>query len=228
MMLVDSGHLKVFEEIRSGKRKSDLGNWTVVPTQEDNSVKLRHPDKGDLYLLCGKQWVSKEDLEVLCYFSNETINSRDMQLAELLEAIRSQGGMPLLTWGVGKWTGSRGETVEKTIRSEKKLTLVGDNGNRPSFWSFPKQLELASQSGWTMISGSDPLTLTSHQSRIGSMGSSLETTSFEVEKPAHSLRHIVENQTAEFSPFGVLRPWYHFFGEQVRMQINKQLRRFKN
>ena len=227
MMLVDSGHLKVFEDIKSGQRQADLGRWSVLPTKENNSIQLHHPDKGSLLLICGKQWVSKEDLEVLCYFTNKTINSRDMTLAELLAAIRDQGGLPLLTWGVGKWTGSRGEIIEQAIRTEQNSTLVGDNGNRPAFWSFPSQLDLATQSGWTMISGSDPLTLKPHQHRIGTMGSYLEAVQFDPDYPATSLQDLILKQQAKFEPFGSLRPWYHFFGEQVRMQINKQLRRFK-
>ena len=227
MLLVDAGHLAVFDELSSGETTRSIGQWQVLTTDETNSLILRHPDKGDLTLIAGRQWVTKEDIEILSLFDNQPIKSRKLTTEQLVETIVENGGLPLLTWGVGKWTGHRGSVVEQEIHRQCLQLLVGDNGNRPHFWSFPSLLEQAVKRDIKLISGSDPLTLTNHQHRIGTRGSFSKNLALDMAKPASQLKNAFMDSDTIFTEFGAPRPTHNFILEQVQMQWNKQMRRFR-
>ncbi|MEM7195903.1 MAG: hypothetical protein AAF402_13190 [Pseudomonadota bacterium] len=226
MALVEPGHLDVFESLRSGNLDDSTGEWSVARTNEDNSLVLSHSEKGRMFLICGRQWVTREDLEILALFDNSSIDSRKLTCEGVVDLIASNGGLPLLTWGVGKWTGARASVIESEIEREPLALLVGDNGNRPGFWKFPALLEKAVSQGIKLISGSDPLTLQSHQTRIGTRGSFTTDVSLNPENPASTLKNAMLDSDSRFEEFGSDRPVTAFFAEQVQMQWAKQRRKF--
>ncbi|MFT5241536.1 MAG: hypothetical protein ACI9X0_002519, partial [Kiritimatiellia bacterium] len=110
----DTGHLAAclterkachaFETLRDGALSLPAFE---ISAGDDPSV-LRLSGQHTLNLYSGFQIVTKERLEVLALVCATRIPD-GQDLDETIEAVRASGGIPVLPWSPGKWSGSRGE-----------------------------------------------------------------------------------------------------------------------
>lgn len=201
---------------------SSTTSWEIYRTVEPDSLIIRK-DIASMYLVAGKQLVSKEKIEVLSLFSSIEIEDRSLSLQDLVLAVFDKGGLAVVPWGVGKWFGKRGKIVERLLTTKENSSLVaGDNGNRPAFWPFPTLLKTALDLGIPVLSGSDPLPLISHVSRPGSFGAILMEDELSSKTPIDSLRRIFAN-THEITGFGNGVGPFQFIIDQLQVNLRKQM-----
>ncbi|MEM9295626.1 MAG: hypothetical protein AAGA57_07480 [Planctomycetota bacterium] len=131
-------------------------------------VALGSPEQGAVvYFAPGRQVATTERLEMLALATEGSLDA-GLSLAESAQAAREAGGLACTPWGVGKWSGARGEAVVKALREDGQL-VAGDNGGRPVGWRSGA-LEEARKLGRTVLPGSDPLPMPAGAKRLGSLG----------------------------------------------------------
>ncbi len=140
-------------------------------------------------------------------------------MPELAQSVADNGGVVVLPWGVGKWFGTRGEVVKNFLDSAHDFPLfLGDNGNRPSFWPTPSLFGLANEKNILLLSGSDPLPLASHCSRVATSGTLLVDGKISKSYPAASLREQLK-QVKHLKEYGYRFKPVRFFYDQLRITI---------
>jgi hypothetical protein len=226
-MLAEGGGNDVFSALLA-KARDDAdavpgsSDWRFFPTEEDNSVLARKDDE-IIVIIAGRQLISAEKLELLSLFSSHVFPDNRYPLKELASLVTDRGGLPRIAWGVGKWMGRRGRVVQEFLdHPPVHEFLVGDNGNRPSFWPYPKLLARAEEQGISSLAGSDPLPLPNHAARAGSYGAALADAMLGETAPAAELRAILV-AGASLRPYGRGVDVMQFFRDQLQVTLNKRL-----
>jgi len=199
-----------------------LGNWQVNSTPEKFVLQMSRTgeDGGCIYLIAGRQIVTREKLEVLSLFSAADI-SEGMPLVDTIQQISEKNGLAVLPWGAGKWLGSRGKVLRRLRAEEKKGFLWGDNGGRPSWWPTPDLLRSAGKNGIGILSGSDPLPLSAELNRVASFGSIIHCELAD-DTPGESLKATLQKDVADIIPFGRKANNCSFLQNQLQLYMNKK------
>lgn len=200
-----------------GNNQNPPPQWCFIPTQEAISLYACNSLKQRILLIAGRQVVTQENLEVLALMTNAEIRD-GLPLSRTIETILAAGGVPVIPWGFGKWMGSRGKLVQKTLAQNCFHGLfIGDNGGRPSFWLRPSYFKQAQQQGLQILPGTDPLPLPSQACRPGSFGFTLASRSaLSWDKPGKHLREILH--TAAPQPYGALESPLQFVRNQIAIR----------
>jgi len=210
---------------RAGEgNRSGKSSWEFRLTEEENSVFAIREGKS-IVLIAGRQLISRENLELLSLFCPHVFADNTYSLGELAERVVEEGGLPLLTWGVGKWFGRRGRLVQDFLAHPSiPAFLVGDNGNRPGCWPYPTLLLQAEKQGILSLAGSDPLPLASHAFRAGSCGGWIKDVDLDGKKMANGLKEILSSEV-KILPFGQGPGLLQFICDQVQVNLRKRLGR---
>ena len=153
--------------------------WPITRC-EDGSAWLTNPDTTapvtTLLLVRGRQLVTAERLEVLAVMGDlEAIDAADpgsMELSELIQCVDQHGGLAIVPWGFGKWSGSRGKRVQAWLDTRTRAHGNGwlaDSGGRPS-WLSSKFISQWFDHEFVDIAGSDPLRLNGHETNVARCG----------------------------------------------------------
>lgn len=184
------------EPIRDGYREV----WTVCRTEEKSSLILGSHRGDELVVIAGRQIVTKEKLKVSALFT-ESVFPDGASLAITVEAIRDNGGLPIVPWGVGTWLGEGGKILSKFLSSQKSEEFfLGDISGRPRFLPYPEQFIQAEQQGVGILPGSDPLPIRSEYWRAGSAGFSISSEISE-HTPAKDLKHLMTDPMVKLTPY---------------------------
>jgi hypothetical protein len=194
------------------------GMFSLVAGPDQGCLTILERDTIRGYLIAGRQIVTAERLEILGLGSEVTVPD-GLPAETTLQAIQAQGATPVLSWSPGKWFSSRGKLVEKLIETHHAGDfLIGDTGLRPTFWPLPRLMRLASERGYRIIGGSDALPLPGEEQWIGTYGVAA-TAPFDPEKPAGSLRRLLKDTSARFTPLGHRCPPPAFTSRWIRNQF---------
>lgn len=197
------------------------GYWQFDQTDEEDSVYVTNASGDRIYLIAGRQIVTQEDLEVLSIGRQPDIEDH-IPIAHAVEKVFESGALAVLPWGPGKWFGTRGRIVAECFEHFGPLGLyVGDNGNRPSLWPFPRLIQKAQKLQIGVLSGSDPLPFASAVKRAGAFGMRLSGP-ISGERPTEGLIDLLGTPPNELRPYGTLESFGRFIVNQVKMQINKR------
>lgn len=200
-----------------------IGNWTFHRTSEECSLIVRSNPDQVLFLISGHQIVSAENLEVLA-LATKSMFKDGTPIEDLIYEVNGCNGIPVIPWGFGKWTGSRGNILKNLIESaEGSNIFLGDNGGRSLLLPTPYQFRLAEKKRIKILPGSDPLPLAFECQRVGSFGLSLNRVISE-EHPAKNLKQALTDPMIQFQSFGQLEHPFCFLRNQfeVRIRRNKQ------
>ncbi len=125
-------------------------------------------NKAPLYLCPGRQIVTEERLELLCLTSDAEIPD-GLPADRAVNRIREVGGVPVLTWAVGKWLFRRASVVRALLdRFGPSELLVGDSAMRPVVWPTPRPMWRARRQGYRILAGTDPLPAAGEERVMGS------------------------------------------------------------
>lgn len=210
LLLTESAGSRWFRRWRDGLTS---GGWRFEPTAEGESLRAVSGAGEGLFLIAGRQIVTRERLEVLAL-------GRDLELLdglpmrETLERVRESGALPVLPWGFGKWWGQRGAVVAETLGQDGELFL-GDNGGRLGL--EPAPFRQARRLGIRLLPGSDPLPFSRHEGLAGSYGFVL-THAVDLDRPAEALLRRIR-ESGQPRAFGRRAGLPRFLRDQVGMQL---------
>jgi hypothetical protein len=200
------------------------GGWTFHPAAEGRSLVAAKDGRDALTLIAGRQVVTREDLEVLALCCNEEFTD-GRAVEHTIEKVIEVGGLPVLPYGVGKWSGARGVIVDDLLNSALGSRLMlGDNVGRLAMAGEPRQFAFARERGVWVLPGTDPLPFPSQARGVGRYGMVL-TTGIDPEKPAASVKQSIETASHQPQVFGRTDGPIRFLGLQSAMQIRKRLRK---
>lgn len=209
-------------------------SWQHREHEDGHSITFQRHGKPTIVFIAGRQIVVDVGLELLALCTNHAIQGGQM-LEASIEQTLSVGGVPVIPWGFGKWWFRRGRllrefllrddskaptpTTRATNNSPTKVkTLLGDNGCRPSIAGRPSMLQHAETTGFSILAGSDPLALRSHQGRVGSFGSLLSKT-IDADHPTEWMRRQLLGLDKSPPTFGHCRSLTQFAADQIRVRM---------
>ena len=238
LILTESSSADVFQEllkscgaancIISGNDPSSEDVWTISPAENGKALVATRREKDIIYLLPGKQYISSENLELLSIAETRDIPDKQYSLFECAGLVWAEGGIPVVPWGVGKWSGQRKETLIAYLTEPSDFPkVIGDNGNRPFFWALPKFAHLKTAERLLKLSGSDPLPLRPHEKRAGSFGSYLQNSGVDPSLPAQSIKSMLL-EDSEIAPYGNPAGIFRFLYDQVLINIRKRVPSFRS
>lgn len=182
----------IYQELASGRGKSFAEGVGVRSVGA--CLELKCFNTAPLYLCPGRQIVTEERLEILCLCVDAAIP--DGLPAEIaIHRIREVGGIPVLTWAVGKWLFKRAKVVRALLDmfSPSQL-LVGDSAMRPVFWLTPRLMQYANKRGYKIIAGTDSLPVEGGDSVMGRYASVIDAP-FDIQNARESLRSALVDPT---------------------------------
>jgi hypothetical protein len=223
LMLTESAGSHWFERLcgwtKSGPHRA--GDWTIHGTEEKCSLLLKQGNVGTIYLMAGRQIQTRERLEILALGILERFDEK-LPILEGIARVRNAGGLPVLPWGFGKWTGKRGKIIDQLIDGAKEDSFfLGDNGCRPRILKEPHQFTVATRRGLRILRGSDPFPLPREHLRAGSYGFFFEG-QLSGEKPAEDLKRRLNDTLFQISDYGRPQKLGRFISNQLLMQLKKK------
>ncbi len=157
---------------------------------QDNFILLREKGWPDLYIFPGRQVITRERIEILS-LTSDTFIPDGLPAQDVLSKIRSANGLPAISWAPGKWFFRRKKVVKDLLDSNKPGTLlVGDTTLRPVGWLQPVLMRYASNKGFAIVAGSDPLPFTGEEKNMGRYAVRLEN-DFDLGNPVESIRSLL-------------------------------------
>jgi hypothetical protein len=172
--LAERSDCRVYRALKEGGGGPSSEEIDVSLADDGVCLVLRSFNRPALYLFPGRQIVTEERLELLCLTSDADIP--DGLPAEIaVNRIREVGGVPVLTWAVGKWLFGRAHVVRALLEQFGPSELVlGDSAMRPVFWPTPGPMRTGRQRGYRLLAGTDPLPADGEERVMGRYASVLE------------------------------------------------------
>lgn len=199
-------------------------NLELLPSTEPESILVKREDRPVLFLISGRQVVTREGLEVNALATRLELKDREYPVTETIARIKESGGVAVLNWAPGKWFLARGKTVKKLItESAPQDFLIGDTFMRPKLWALPLLMRLARKRGFKIIAGSDPLPFAGEEKNIGKYGFKLAG-AINPERPAESFRKLIFNPQTQVQVIGNRSGGLQFVRRQTKIMQEKQER----
>ncbi|MEM1447028.1 MAG: hypothetical protein AAGF84_13300 [Planctomycetota bacterium] len=147
------------------------GGW-IVETIDPFTLRAQRGDGMTIGVIAGRQIRCDNGLEVVSL--GRTVDLPDGRpLDEAVDAARASGGLAVLVYGVGKWSGARGRLIQQLIEDGPSDLAFGDNSGRVGV-GVQKLLRRARALGRTVLVGSDPLRTATGVKRVACWGVVLE------------------------------------------------------
>jgi len=198
--------------------------YSIKQTGEKESLVVinNHTNKPILYIIAGRQIVTKDKLEICALTTLFKPKDREFNTQDTIQSVLDLNGVAALNWAPGKWLFSRGKIVREVIeKNNPDSLLISETTMRPTFWPTPSLMKIAINMGFKVIAGSDPLPFTKEENLIGSYCSLLKG-SFNTEKPADSMRHLLLDPSMSSKRLGKRSGTLTFAKRQFKiMQYNK-------
>ena len=196
--------------------KNEFDNWRILRTEENNSLVAKNDKGHSIYVISGRQVVTKEKLEVLALITDKEIND-GLAFSDTIDKIKAENALAVIPWGVGKWLGGRGRLLAEYIEKAGNGIFLGDNGGRPIFWRNPWHFIQAKKKGITILPGSDPLPLPNQEERVGSFGFYLSH-NLSCDRPAEDLKKKLTS-VASVEAYGNLQSLTKFLKDQISIRL---------
>jgi hypothetical protein len=216
LLLTERARESYFERLRRHDRIK-CSAWALRPTAEAISLLACRPGGERMLVIAGRQVVTREGLEVLALGTSASFRD-GLDLASTVAAVRAADALLVLPWGFGKWSGRRGQLLERFLQADQARPIfLGDNGGRSAALGTPPQLKWAAEHGLIVLPGSDPLPLRGEVNRVGGHGFVLEG-EIASERPAAGLKQQISSLERQPPTFGDLKPFWRFCAHQLAMQ----------
>ncbi|MEW6001522.1 MAG: hypothetical protein AB1638_02585 [Nitrospirota bacterium] len=202
-------------------------DFKLIPVPEKEAVVIEQAGQPVLYILAGRQIVSREGLEILSLISTQYIKDRKRTIDDVIKAVNESGGIAGLNWAPGKWFFSRGKVVRRVLEeySPEKLVL-GDTPLRNTLWPMPKLMKDAKVRGFKVIAGSDPLPFDREEKYLGSYGFSI-TGEFNAARPVESVRSLLKQKGNNITLIGKRNNFITFCRRQYKIMSEKKKPKIK-
>src|SRR5690606_3756426 len=126
-------------------------------SKEGELLRVENEENLRIYLVPGRQFVSREKLEILALaYAGPELDGRESR--EILHELFEKKACAVLPWSPGKWAGKRGALIKSLIEQRERFNfLLGDIAMR-SFYE-PRVFQTAKNYGIGILAGSDSLPL---------------------------------------------------------------------
>jgi hypothetical protein len=203
VFLTERSDCHLFADLASGRVRP--ADWSVRPTPEATALLLERAGPA-LYVIAGRQLVTRECLEVLALGLLEA-PAQGRAAAEVVEAVARAGGLPVIPWSPGKWLFGRGRVLESLVRTALPgQLLLADSSLRARGIPEPRLFARARRRGLHLVAGTDPLPLPGEEQIVGSFGVVCPG-AFDAERPATSALRLLADAPVRVgrrrSPAGV-------------------------
>ncbi|MCC6932922.1 MAG: hypothetical protein IT292_06680 [Deltaproteobacteria bacterium] len=166
-ILTETSDCHYFKSLCAGENL--FGKEITISIANSAHALIKTSANKQLVIFPGRQIATKEKLEVLALMQDCAIPD-GLSLTEAIAQISTQGAIPALNWGLGKWTGARAQLLNKLFADGAcKDTIFADTTMRPFFW-HDKLLLAAAQNKQSIIAGSDLFRISGEESFVGSYG----------------------------------------------------------
>lgn len=183
-----------FERLGKGELAESVFDFRISGVIEDAAVAVRDRNENTLFVIAGRQIVSRERVEILA-LTVDVQGLDGLSVPDIIERIRAAGGVPVLSWAPGKWFFGRGRVVRHAIDSASPGgLLIGDTSLRPTIWGEPLPMRRARKRGLRIIAGSDPLPFSGEEAVMGAYGFVCDAV-FDAQKPVASIRRILSSDS---------------------------------
>ncbi|MBI9070051.1 MAG: hypothetical protein JEY94_00540 [Melioribacteraceae bacterium] len=191
---------------------------SLIKSADEESINVKINDS-NIYIIPGKQIITKENLEVLVVGSNKT-SSKKTDVYSTIRDLSKSGNLVILPLGIGKWLGKRGLIVDDIIK-KGLISFLGDNGGVSSFIKSPRQFESAKNLEIRILPGTDPLPIKSEIDRPGSFGFFLKECKIDKNKPFSSLLTCLKIPQKEIISYGHRISFLNLIKYQIYMRYLK-------
>lgn len=222
LMLTETSNDNAFQSLID-RGETNNGRWRFSPHDDGLSITASKDGRDELTVIAGKQVVTAEGLEVLALGTNHAF-TEGLELRHTIQKVDQHQGLPVLPFGVGKWSGRRGQIVSNLIQDESFPVrfMLGDNAGRLALAGKPKTFEQASQKNIWTLPGTDPLPFADQAGRVGRFGLVLGQ-GFDPTGPGASIIETLKNLQAQPKTFGRTSGPLPFMRLQFAMQLRKRL-----
>ncbi len=211
-----------FSEFKKNEIVFNDKNYKFFNTDENVSLKLMIKDKDILYIIRGRQIVTRENIEILHIGTDITIKD-GTPAKNVLEIIKKRDETAIIAWGFGKWFFGRKKVVRSLLQSDRsRFMFIGDNSARPTIWPTPRLFLYGKKRGIKIINGSDPLPIKGEEKKPGSYFFSL-TGEFNTQKPYLSIKNILTSKDPEIIFHGKRDSVFSFIKRQSAIYLKKYL-----
>ncbi len=225
LLLTETKNEDWFEQSLAILNSTDQGtiskNWRIGVNAKSDALLVCRKDSPEtkIYIVAGCQIITKEKIEVLALFSRQRIRD-GLSLTETIDLTIQEDAISVLPWGVGKWFGLRGKTIQTFLENFGTGRLyLGDNGGRPGLWPTPTLFHFAKKKSLSVLPGTDALPLESETNRVGSFGFYLNDSSSHGEDPCSFVKNVLLSQEPKIHPFGRLQNSRQFLFNQLRLRL---------
>jgi len=216
----ENGLVRLIDQLERRDDGADRGLWKMHKTEEETSLCLTDGGQRTLFVVAGRQVVTRERLEVLALATRRSFE-HNASIEELIHEIGREGALIVIPWGWGKWTGARGKLLRRLIQTPGLPPFyLGDSANRPAFWPCSPIFRLAQERGIRNLSGSDPLPFRRENRRAGRCGFILGG-SLDRRYPVADLKRLLMNPSVRIQPYGRQETPLRFMRNQLAMQLRK-------
>lgn len=212
-----------FINITEDNKFTSLNNkiLQIDKTSEEVSLKISSYRSMDIFLIAGRQIICAENLEVLALGIRKEFPDGGA-LSDIIKRILTEGGLPVIPWGFGKWRGKRKEKILQLIKNNSSKVFLADNSNRSKYLRYPPILRLAEEKGNKVLFGTDPLPFPSENKRVGKAGFYFNGV-VDPEFPFQSFKNHLLDKNISIHRYGPLEEVYQFLINQSKMQLRKRL-----
>jgi len=208
--LAERSDCRVYRALRDGSGGPSSEEIQVGLTDDGVCLELRSFGQSPLYLCPGRQIVTEERLEILCLTCDADIPD-GLPAERAVNRIREVGGVPVLTWAVGKWLFRRAGIVRSLLEQfGPSELLLGDSAMRPVFWPTPHPMRIGRSRGYRIVAGTDPLPADGEERVMGSYGSLFEA-EFDAGRASESLRTALVDKAVAVRTVGTRSSAIEFF-----------------
>ncbi len=200
-LLAERYDCNFFEKLKEKGSGLKRYGFSVYRSGEKEALIVETSENATLFIIAGRQVVTRERLEILSFFSNTLWEDRKYSVYEILQRVKDSGGIPAINWAPGKWFFKRGRLVEDVIENcTSKDLFICDTSLRNTLWPVPRLMVKAKKRGLKVVAGSDPLPFEGEERYIGAYGTLLKGR-FDAGRPAASLRALFRD-TADIKLLG--------------------------
>ena len=223
LLLTESEGINEFQKLRDiAAAEKSLGHWNINLTTNSNTLQASN-NNFKIYLVAGRQIITEEKLEVLSIgLEREFKDGKPVK--DVIQYVIEAHAIPIIPWGFGKWTGSRGNIIKKLVLENKfNPFFLGDNGNRPWLFTFPSLIKAGIEKGILNLPGSDPLPFVREETKPGSFGFKIQD-SINFDSPYDSLYKFITDAKSQYATYGKCESLIYFIKNQIAMQFLKRKR----
>ncbi len=202
-------------------KRGSVDGYSVKPIEDGRAIYL---PEANLYIVAGRQVITKEGLELCALATTDQIMDRAMTTFAGIGFLLARGALVSINWAPGKWWGQRGKVVQALLaEAPMPGVFIGDTAMRPVFWRQPALMKRALQRGWRIVAGSDPLPFAGEEKSFGRYGFRCQA-AWNADEPVTSLHDALLNPDTVFTRWGARRRSAEFVRRQIQIMLEKKKR----